>query len=207
LLSRHRNLHVKGQLRGFSVRQDAPPCYRAAFGDTGRSCKPCLRGHPRQLANQELVASEDYQNNLAAALHEIADWKDTTVLEAGVGTGRVKKTYISTVRSAICCDRAAHMLAHARRELGRYAGKTKFVQADNLGLQNLGRTVDLCVEGWSFGHSVAACEMSFDVRSVTVQLLFGMLKNLREDGTAILIETLGTGVDSARATTAQFEEF
>ena len=156
---------------------------------------------------QELVASEDYQNNLVAALHQIADWKDTTVLEAGVGTGRVTKAYIATVRTAICCDRSAHMLTRARRELADYAGKTEFIEADNLGLKNLGLEVDLCVEGWSFGHSVAACETSSDVRSVTGQLVSGMLANLRDGGAAILVETLGTGADSARAPTAQLGEF
>jgi len=66
---------------------------------------------------QEPVPSEHYQSNVAAALHEIADWKDRTGLEAGVGTGGVTQAYIATVRSAICCDRSAHMLAKAGREL------------------------------------------------------------------------------------------
>lgn len=156
---------------------------------------------------QELVGSEDYQNNLAVALHEITDWKDAIVLEAGVGTGRVTKAYIATVRAAICCDRSPHMLAHARRELAHYADKTLFIEADNLGLEGLDLEADLCVEGWSFGHSVAACKTRSHVRSVTERLLSGVFGNLRAGGTAMLIETLGTGTDTPGPPSQQLGEF
>lgn len=156
---------------------------------------------------QELVDAEDYEGNLTTALHAITDWKDATVLEAGVGTGRVTKAYIATVRSTICCDRSPHMLAYARRELAQDAAKTRFIEADNLALASLGLEVDIFIEGWSFGHAVAACETRAQVRRITERLLSGAFQNLGGAGTAIVIETLGTNTNRPQPPTGQLAQF
>ena len=65
----------------------------------------------------ELVLAEDHQNNLGSLLHQLVDWQDLSVLEAGVGTGRVTQLYIADAADAVCCDQSAHMLELADRFL------------------------------------------------------------------------------------------
>lgn len=149
--------------------------------------------HAKQY--HKLVCAEDYENNLAKLLHEEVQWHGARVLEAGTGTGRVTSIYIEKAEYAICCDRSQHMLDHARSELLPYQEKLEYVIAENTGLPDLGRDVDVFIEGWSFGHTVSEGESATDIEAITCSLVANATKNLKHSGTVILIETLGTNVD------------
>src|SRR5689334_11868749 len=82
-----------------------------------RTYDEIYRGHAARY--EELVAHEDFQRNLGRALREIVRWEGTTVVEAGIGTGRVTSLYIDRAKRAVAFDRSPHMLAFARR---RFAG-------------------------------------------------------------------------------------
>ena len=102
-----------------------------------------------------LVTAEDYRGNLDATLREILAWHDAVVYEAGVGTGRVTRLYADAVRHATLCDRSAHMLDRARRNLRPWLHKLTFMEGDNLALPpGPDGPADIVIEGWSFGHAI-----------------------------------------------------
>ena len=63
--------------------------------------------------SDRLVAAEDHERHLPTFLHSIVDWRGQTVLEGGLGTGRVTELYLEHARRVTGCDREAHMLAAA----------------------------------------------------------------------------------------------
>ena len=149
----------------------------------------------------ELVNAEDYQGNLAPALLDVADWNDANVVEAGTGTGRVTALYADRADHIVCFDRSAHMLEAARNRLGRFTDRITFIEGDNLDLPKDavthafgGQVADILVEGWAYGHAVMD---SGKPASTCRTLLSSSRRLLREGGTVVLMETLGTAVDEA----------
>jgi len=143
----------------------------------------------------ELVSAEDHQANLPEKLHEILDWRGLSVLEGGVGTGRVTRHYIEDASAAVCCDRSRHMLDFAQDALGEFRDKITFVLADNRMMSQLPDRHDVFIEGWSFGHAAVDCSTRVEIEGVAEILLRGAAKNLRPGGAIVLIESLGTNVD------------
>lgn len=120
-----------------------------------------------------------------------------SVLEAGVGTGRVTAYYIDRVASAFCCDCSEHMIAFAQQHFANSAAKLTFELADNFDLPTLGSPVDIFIEGWSFSHGVVGSQNREELRVRTAALVRNATKNLKAGGTAIIVETMGTNTDGA----------
>jgi SAM-dependent methyltransferase len=150
--------------------------------------------HAREY--DELVACEDYRGNLGKALESLVP-EGARVLELGAGTGRVTKLYAERARAVTCCDRSAHMLDRARRNLSAFAGKIGYSLADNDALDKTGGSYDVIIEGWSFGHSAVA--HASEVPGWFAALHTGLLGLLSPEGSIVIIETLGTlsGMPSA----------
>jgi hypothetical protein len=144
----------------------------------------------------ELVLAEDFENNLGSLLHQLVNWHDLSVLEVGVGTGRVTQLYIAQAATTVCCDQSQHMLDFAQKSLAAHAPKLTFQLADNTDLPDFGSTFGVFIEGWSFGHSIMACGNEKEILHATNVLLVNAMKNLSSGSTTIIIETLGTNVDS-----------
>ena len=145
----------------------------------------------------ELVMAEDHQNNLGTLLHQIVDWHDLSVLEAGVGTGRVTQLYIADAYEVVCCDQSPHILEFAQKNLVDHSSKLTYHLADNEKLPDLDSVFDVFIEGWSFGHSIMACDSVVEILHTINVLLANVTKNLSPGSTMILIETMGTNTDSA----------
>ncbi len=139
-----------------------------------------------------LVSREDQRGNLFAALDEIAPFSGLRVADLGAGTGRVTRLLALLAREVVALDASGHMLseAHARLE---ESGLTnwRLIQATNEALPLADASVDLAVEGWSFGHAVDWYPDRW--RAVVDQMVSEARRILRPGGTLILIETLGTG--------------
>jgi SAM-dependent methyltransferase len=144
----------------------------------------------------ELVLAEDYENNLGSLLHQLVNWHDLSVLEAGVGTGRVTQLYIAQTATAVCCDQSQHMLDFASKFLATHSPKLTFQLADNTDLPDFEFTFDVFIEGWSFGHTINACVNEEEILYITNVLLTNAMKNLSPGSPTIIIETMGTNVDS-----------
>ena len=152
-----------------------------------------------------LVDAEDHARHLPEFLNSIRDWRGQTVLEGGLGTGRVTELFIEQARRVVGCDREAHMLAAARERLARFADKLDLRVADNLDLPVLPEKADLFIEGWSWGHAIV--DGPGAVEETTAALFAQVRKNLVSGGFVVLIETLGTNSLNPAAPHPRLAEF
>jgi len=137
-----------------------------------------------------LVNAEDHAGRLPEFLRSRIDWRGLTVLEGGLGTGRVTELYAAQAGRIAGFDRESHMLEAARRRLTPHAEKIDLRPADNLNLPRLPEPADIFIEGWSWGHSIL--EAPGSVKSTAEALFANIRKNLIPGAPVILIETLGT---------------
>lgn len=145
----------------------------------------------------ELVAREDYQGHILPALQRVRPLGGLDVVELGAGTGRLTHLLLPFVRSILACDISPQMLRIAIqnqsasiRVYPRYP-RPIFLVADNRRLPIASHTADLTLAGWSLGHF---CGWYPDRWRVEIgRALSEMKRVLRPGGTAIVIETLGTG--------------
>ena len=152
-----------------------------------------------------LVNAEDYERHLPQFLHSRLDWRGKTVLEGGLGTGRVTEWFVESARRLIGFDREPHMLAAARERLARFADKLELRVADNLDLPVLPEKADLFVEGWSWGHAIV--DGPGAVEAIAETLFAQVRKNLVPGGGVVLIETLGTNALAPAAPHPRLAEF
>ncbi|NOY07499.1 MAG: class I SAM-dependent methyltransferase [Spirochaetes bacterium] len=141
----------------------------------------------------ELVSHEDYSGNLPRKLHAIFNFNNKSVIEFGVGTGRLTKLYIQQVKQVSCFDRSVHMLDKAKANLEPFKGKTTLDICDNNYINRLDLKADFIIEGWSFGHTIM--ENADEVFKTTDKLVSDCALLLEKNGTIIIIETLGTDME------------
>ena len=152
-----------------------------------------------------LVNAEDHERHLPEFLDSLVDWRGKTVLEGGLGTGRVTELFIDDARRVVGCDREAHMLEAARERLARCEDKLELRVADNFDLPVLTEKADVFIEGWSWGHAVV--DGPDEVEAIAEALFAQVRKNLVPGGFVVLIETLGTNALSPAAPHPRLAEF
>jgi len=141
-----------------------------------------------QAAQYELMVSrEDYQGNLLPALNTICPLAGRDVVELGAGTGRLTRQIAPLAGSLVSLDQSEHMLDVLREKLPN----VRVAAADNRTLPLANACADVAIEGWSVAHSVGWYPDTW--RAETAKALAEMFRLLRPGGTAILLETLGTG--------------
>jgi len=143
-------------------------------------------------AYQELISREDYQGLLLPALEAICDFRGKDIVEFGAGTGRLTCMLAPMAKSIKAFDAAGPMLGVAEvqlKALGIQDFSLKVADNENIPLPD--QCADITIEGWSFGHLVG---WNLDNWQLSVQRAMNeFLRILRPGGTAIIIETLGTG--------------
>ena len=143
-----------------------------------------------QAANYDaLVSREDYQGNLWAALRHIRDFSGLRVVDVGAGTGRITRLLAPHADWITAVDISLHMLQQANLQTAVVA------DACHLPLKN--SAVDVAIAGWALGHSVGWYPQSW--QPVIGQAIESMQRILRPGGTLILLETMGTGTETAVA--------
>lgn len=154
-----------------------------------------------------LVCAEDAAGNLLSALERLRPLDGCDVVEMGAGTGRITRMLAPRVRSLRAFDASAHMLAFARDDLARRKldARVQLEIADNRALPLPDACADLCIEGWSFGH--ATVWHPNDWRAHVEAAVGEMLRVLRPGGTAVVIETLGTGSEHPRVSSPSLAGF
>jgi ubiquinone/menaquinone biosynthesis C-methylase UbiE len=155
---------------------------------------------------EALVSREDYQHNLLPALGRIRPLADLTVVEFGAGTGRLTALLAPLVRHIRAFDEAPAMLAVLAARLTE-AGFTNWEArvGDNRALPVADQSADLAIEGWSFGHLCGWQPATW--REEIGKALAEMRRVLRPGGTAILLETLGTGRETPQPPTPELAAF
>jgi ubiquinone/menaquinone biosynthesis C-methylase UbiE len=140
-----------------------------------------------------LVQHEDYEGNILAALRPIAGLdQPIDVVELGAGTGRLSLLLAPYARSLKLFDASDVMLAVAMGKLieGGYEHWTTKT-ADNRAIPLEDEVADLSIAGWSFGHSTEWYPDTWrdEIRAAVNELL----RVLRPNGVAVILETMGTG--------------
>ena len=141
----------------------------------------------------ELVSAEDYSGNLKNFLRNSVDWQDKTVLEAGIGTGRLTRFYIDLIHRCFGFDKEQHMLTRCQSNLQKYAQKITLSVRENLMLTAPDPKPDIFIEGWSFGHTIIQNQDNFD--SIAPALIKRIKKCVSCNGTLIIVESEGTNVE------------
>ncbi len=139
-----------------------------------------------------LVAREDAQGNLFAALNEIIPLDGLRVVEFGAGTGRLTRLLSVLVKRIYAFDIEPAMLRQLAPQM-RATGMANWYAAlgENGRMPLASNCADLVIEGWSFAHVMGWHPE--DWLSRTDAMLAEMARILKPGGTAVLIETLGTG--------------
>ena len=144
-----------------------------------------------------LVSREDVRGNLWTALRGIRDFSGLRVVDVGAGTGRVTRLLAPHVAWITAVDVSPHMLQQARRRLvgdGRTRNwETAVADARHLPFKS--KTADVAIAGWALGHSVGWYPETWQTE--IGQAINVMQRILCPGGTLILIETMGTGVETA----------
>ncbi len=147
--------------------------------------------YQRQGSDYDLMVSrEDYQGNLLPALQAICSLDGADVVELGAGTGRLTALIAPLARSLRALDASEHMLGVLRQKLPQ----ANALAADNRALPLAAGVADVTVAGWSLGHSVGW--YPDDWQAQIQRAITEMLRLLRSGGTAIILETLGTGSET-----------
>ncbi len=155
---------------------------------------------------EQLVACEDHQGHILPALNKIRPLAGLEVVEMGAGTGRLTCRLLPLVKHIQAFDLSRSMLDVAVAKL------------ETLGLDNWGVAVgdnrrlpvadgvaDIALAGWSFGHSTAWAGAGW--REEIGQAVGEMRRLLRPGGTAIILETLGTGFETPRPPTQALADY
>ena len=169
----------------------------------------------------ELVAREDYQHNLMAAINRVRPVGGLDVVELGAGTGRLTCMLAPVARTVRAFDASPAMLAVAAAKLmaitavpvtttpvAEAASKTpadsksqgsrlanwQLRVADHGHLPLPDGVADLALAGWSLCY--AALDHPDRWRETLAQALGEMRRVLRPGGTCLIIETLGTGFET-----------
>ena len=139
-----------------------------------------------------LAAREDRRGNLVAALNEIRPLHGARVVEFGAGTGRITRPLSVVAGDIFAFDIELSMLGCAQSAM-RATGMTNWHLSlgDNGRMPVASACADLAIEGWSFAHVREWHPKAW--REQTDRMLAEMARVLKPGGTAILIETMGTG--------------
>jgi len=142
-----------------------------------------------------MVSYEDYEGNLLAALQNIRPVSGIDVVEFGAGTGRVTKLLAPLVKSIRAFDESAHMIEKGRLNLQSMPHTNwTLAQAPNHNLPIDDGIADLAIEGWSFGQATGWFPDDWQLH--VNRFVEEMYRVLKPGGTAVVIETLGTGQET-----------
>jgi SAM-dependent methyltransferase len=141
---------------------------------------------------QRLIAREDYTGNLLPAIREIIPQYGLDVVDLGSGTGRLANLLGPTARNVFAFDKSIHMLSVAAGIFEKTLEENWLAAAaDHRAIPLPQNSADLILSGWSICYLVVWEEG--DWRSALLDGLREIKRVLRDGGTVIIIETLGTG--------------
>jgi ubiquinone/menaquinone biosynthesis C-methylase UbiE len=153
-----------------------------------------------------LVSREDYQGNILKTLENVRPLANLEVVEMGAGTGRLTRLLARRVKFICAFDAAQHMLDKADETL-RALGVSNYTlrAADNKAIPAADASADLSLAGWSFGHSVAWYPDTW--RDEIGAAVHELTRVLRAGGAAVILETLGTGLEQPNPPTPGLAQY
>jgi ubiquinone/menaquinone biosynthesis C-methylase UbiE len=144
---------------------------------------------------ERLITYEDYQANLLPALNRIRPLVGLDALELGAGTGRLTRLVAPVARSIRAFDASSHMLHVAQVMLKRSGLRNWHIAAaDHRRLPVRSHSADVTLAGWTLAHLFTWNEPAW--REEAGKVFTELRRVLRPNGTAIILETLGTGYET-----------
>jgi len=159
----------------------------------------------RALEYQRMIAVEDVDNNLQAALNEIASWETKTILDLGSGTGRFPLLFKDKASEFIGLDLSHAMLLESADLQSQLQIHWPLVQADMRGLPVGNQCADIVIAGWAIGHLRSWFDPGWE-QQVT-RILKEMHRAVKPHGVLIICETLGTGSLTAQPPSQELAEY
>jgi ubiquinone/menaquinone biosynthesis C-methylase UbiE len=124
----------------------------------------------------------------------------------GAGTGRLTKMLAPLVKSIRAYDLSAHMLEKARSNLEPLGLHNWTLEVgNNIDLPAATASADLSIAGWSFGHATVWNNQGW--RSDVEIALREMKRVLKPGGTAVILETMGTGSEQPNPPTPTLADY
>ena len=153
-----------------------------------------------------LVSREDFSGNILKAIQGVRTLEGLNVAEFGAGTGRVTALLAPHVKSIQAFDSYPAMIAEGNSKLKQLSmTNVTFAQADNKKLPINAATVDLSIAGWTFGHCTSWFPDSW--RTEISSAVQEMLRVTKPGGSAIILETLGTGQADPKAPNQNLSDY
>ena len=135
----------------------------------------------------QLVGYEDYAGNLERMLTSLLQEK-SILLDCGAGTGRMTRILKGLTLQPFVYDLSFPMLRQLRSVC---QGEISILQASHLQLPFRENQFDGILAGWTLCHLVDLDPTGW--KDKIDQVISRLLKLLRNKGTIIIVETLGTG--------------
>ncbi|MBL4689080.1 MAG: class I SAM-dependent methyltransferase [Nannocystaceae bacterium] len=157
-------------------------------------------------AYDELIAAEDADGNLRAALEQQLQFAGKRVVDIGAGTGRIARWVAGVASHVTLLDQAAAMLEVARQRLQAdgHLDRATIVVADARTLPLPDGCADVAVAGWVFGHFRGW--MADTWRDEVDRAVAEMARVVVPGGMHTIIDTLGTGHETPRVN-AELDEY
>lgn len=147
------------------------------------------------LRYERLISCEDYQANILPALRQILSIGGLDVVDLGTGTGRLARILAPLAHMLFALDISQAMLLVAKDNLRKCENTNcSLVVADNRQLPLQESSVELVVSGWSLSYLVVWNPGNWEAE--LGQALNDISRILGPGGTLIILETLGTGVET-----------
>jgi ubiquinone/menaquinone biosynthesis C-methylase UbiE len=146
----------------------------------------------------ELIAAEDCDGALLPALAAIAPLDGAVLLDVGTGTGRIPRLVVGRARRVIGVEPSPAMLEVASRHL-QATGRSNWElhRGDAGHLPVASEVADVAMAAWVFGHFRHWLPDGW--RKEIARAIGELDRCLKPGGTAIVIETLGTGAEAPGA--------
>lgn len=156
-------------------------------------------------AYQRMIAAEDVDGNLLAAIRRVCDLRGKILLDLGTGTGRIPLLLTGTAAQVIGVDLHRAMLEESTTMRNYYSGGWSLVQSDMRQVPVASAVFDLVTAGWAIGHMRHWFAQEW--KSEIGQVLEEMHRVACHGGTLIILETLGTGTTTPAPPTKELAQY
>jgi ubiquinone/menaquinone biosynthesis C-methylase UbiE len=159
-----------------------------------------MPNHDEIYQNEEdqyelMISREDCHGNIPQALKRIRNVEGLDVVDLGAGTGRLSRLLAPIAKSVTALDESQAMLkvtADKLQEAGLDNWRT--IVADHRSLPLADRCADVVVAGWTICYLASTNTAQW--RENLEKVMEEIKRILRPGGTAVILETMGTGFES-----------